>query len=52
MIRRNTLFPAALPSLLFIVLILKEPDLGTAHGLRGGDGDDAVPGRHGGEIFV
>jgi cell division protein FtsW len=27
---RNTLLPAALPSLLFIVLILKEPDLGTA----------------------
>lgn len=27
---RNTLLPAALPSLLFIALILKEPDLGTA----------------------
>src|SRR6202042_1769390 len=27
---RNTLFPAALPSLVFLVLILKEPDLGTA----------------------
>ncbi len=27
---RNTLLPAALPSLLFILLILKEPDLGTA----------------------
>ena len=27
---RNTLLPAALPSLLFIGLILKEPDLGTA----------------------
>ena len=27
---RNTLLPAALPSLLCIVLILKEPDLGTA----------------------
>jgi cell division protein FtsW len=27
---RNTLLPAALPSLLFIVLILEEPDLGTA----------------------
>lgn len=27
---RNTLLPAAIPSLLFIVLILKEPDLGTA----------------------
>src|SRR5579859_3305772 len=27
---RNTLMPAALPSLLFILLILKEPDLGTA----------------------
>ena len=27
---RNTLLPATLPSLLFIVLILKEPDLGTA----------------------
>src|ERR1700691_1611798 len=27
---RNTLMPAALPSLVFLVLILKEPDLGTA----------------------
>ncbi len=27
---RNTLLPAAIPSLLFIALILKEPDLGTA----------------------
>ncbi|HEY1810181.1 MAG TPA: putative lipid II flippase FtsW [Acidobacteriaceae bacterium] len=27
---RNTLIPAALPSLIFIALILKEPDLGTA----------------------
>ena len=27
---RNTLLPAVLPSLLFIALILKEPDLGTA----------------------
>lgn len=27
---RGTILPAALPSLLFIVLILKEPDLGTA----------------------
>ena len=27
---RNTLLPAALPSLIFIALILKEPDLGTA----------------------
>jgi cell division protein FtsW len=27
---RNTLLPAAIPSLLFVVLILKEPDLGTA----------------------
>jgi cell division protein FtsW len=27
---RNTLIPAALPSLLFILLIVKEPDLGTA----------------------
>ncbi|HEX6494200.1 MAG TPA: putative lipid II flippase FtsW [Acidobacteriaceae bacterium] len=27
---RNTLLPAALPSLLFVGLILKEPDLGTA----------------------
>ena len=27
---RSTLIPAALPSLIFIALILKEPDLGTA----------------------
>ncbi|MBW4027137.1 MAG: putative lipid II flippase FtsW [Acidobacteria bacterium] len=27
---RNTILPAALPSLIFIALILKEPDLGTA----------------------
>lgn len=27
---RNTIIPAALPSLIFIALILKEPDLGTA----------------------
>jgi cell division protein FtsW len=27
---RNTLLPAALPSLLFVALILKQPDLGTA----------------------
>ncbi len=27
---RNTIIPAALPSLLFIALIMKEPDLGTA----------------------
>src|SRR5271165_3301422 len=27
---RNTLLPAALPALLFILLIVKEPDLGTA----------------------
>src|ERR1700724_369211 len=27
---RNTILPAAIPSLLFIALILKEPDLGTA----------------------
>ena len=27
---RNTLLPAALPTLLFILLIVKEPDLGTA----------------------
>ena len=27
---RNTLMPAALPSLLFVLLIVKEPDLGTA----------------------
>ena len=42
---KGTVLKAAAPSLVFIALILKEPDLGHGAGVRGGDGADAVPGR-------
>ena len=48
---RNTLLPAALPSLVFIVLILKEPDLGTALVCAAVTGADVLPGRRGNEIL-
>ena len=41
---KETILPAVIPPLLFIALILKEPDLGTGLVCAGGDDVDAVPG--------
>ena len=42
---------AALPALVFIALILKEPDLGTALVCAASDGADAVSGGRAGEVL-